>query len=206
MSVDARLRSTSHGLQGVVNDTAGLYVQDDSPQDDSHYRVRFHFDPNGFDPGEAQGHLRVRLLVAFQEDPTRRVAALVLRRQSGAYSLMARSRLDDNAQADTGFFPITDAPHSVEIEWKRSTGIGHNNGSLRLWIDGSVQATLFGLRQQRQRRGLRPGGCHEREGGSIRYPLLGRVRLPALELHRPLNRQPTRSRRAAPWWSPAPRP
>ena len=32
VSVDARLRSTSHGLQGVVNDTAGLYVQDDSPR------------------------------------------------------------------------------------------------------------------------------------------------------------------------------
>ena len=44
----------SFGLQGVVDDTAGLFVQDDSPDDEGRYRVRFSIDPNGFDPGEAR--------------------------------------------------------------------------------------------------------------------------------------------------------
>ena len=69
--------------------------------------ARFLFDPNGFDPGEGQGHLRTRLFILFEENPTRRLMAVVLRRVAGAYSLEVRTRVDSNAQVDTGFFPIT---------------------------------------------------------------------------------------------------
>ena len=34
------------GLQGVVDDTAGLFVQDDRPADENRYRARFFLDPN----------------------------------------------------------------------------------------------------------------------------------------------------------------
>src|SRR5205814_1555470 len=35
----------SYDLQGVVNDTNSLYVQDDTPLDEDHYRARFLIDP-----------------------------------------------------------------------------------------------------------------------------------------------------------------
>ena len=141
----AALDGTAAGLQGVVNDTAGLFVQDDSPLNEDRYRARFYFDPNGFDPGESVDHRRTRLFILFEDAPTRRVAALVLRRLGGAYSLMGRARLDDNSQANTAFFPIADGPHFVELDWRRSSGPVANDGSFQMWLDGVSVATLSNL-------------------------------------------------------------
>jgi hypothetical protein len=135
-SIFAALKSTGVGLRAVVDDTAGLYVEDATPADERRYRARFYLDPNGFDPGESQAHRRTRTLLAFSEAPTRRVAAIVLRRLGGAYSVMGRARLDDNSQADTGFFAISDAPHAVEIDLVAASGPDALDGSLELWIDG----------------------------------------------------------------------
>jgi hypothetical protein len=129
----------------VVDDTAGLYVQDDTPEDEDRYRARFYFDPNGFDPGETLAHRRVRVFIAFSETPVRRVAAIVLRRLGGAYSLMVRARLDDDTQADTTFVPITDGPHVVEIELRRSSGPDALDGGLHVWIDGVLAGQLSAL-------------------------------------------------------------
>jgi hypothetical protein len=62
------------------------------------------------------------------------------------YSLMARARLDDNAQANTPFIAIADAPHVVEIDWRRSSGPDAFDGSLEIWIDGVSVAALTGLK------------------------------------------------------------
>jgi hypothetical protein len=144
VSPAAGLRATALGMQGVVDDTAGLYVQDDSPRGEKHYRARFHLDPNGYDPGEALAHRRTRMFIAFTE-PSRRVLAVVLRRLGGSYSVMARARLDDNSQTNTPFFPITDAPHSIEVELYAANGPDTNDGALRLFIDGTQVADIFGL-------------------------------------------------------------
>ena len=63
-----------------------------------------------------------RPFLAFEEAPTRRVMAIVLRRLNGDYSLMARARLDDNSQHDTGFKPIGPGTHFVEVHWRRASG------------------------------------------------------------------------------------
>jgi hypothetical protein len=135
----------SFGLQGVVDDTAGLYVQDDSPEDEGRYRVRFAVDPNGFDPGEAAGKRRTRVLIAFQDAPTRRLFAVVLRRLNGQYAIGARARRDDNTQASTPFFNIGDVPHFVDVAWTRAGTADSNDGRLDLWIDGAHVSTLPGL-------------------------------------------------------------
>jgi hypothetical protein len=138
----AGLAGSSRGLSAVVDDTSGRWVQDDTPDDESRYRARFYFDPNGFDPGEALDHRRIRLFVAFEENPNRRLAAVVLRRLNGDYALGGRARQDDDSQHDTGFFPITDDEHFVEIDWRRASGPDGNDGFFEMWIDGtSVYAT-----------------------------------------------------------------
>jgi hypothetical protein len=135
----------SWGLRGVVDDTAGIYVQDDSPIGEVRYRARFTFDPNGFDPGEAAGKRRTRILLAFTEAPLRRVLAVVLRRINGQFSLMGRARLDDNTQADTTFVPIADGPHTIEIDWRRASGPDAQDGWFTMYIDGSFAGHLAGL-------------------------------------------------------------
>jgi hypothetical protein len=145
VAAEAALDSTSLGLRLLVNDTTGLYVEDDSPEHVDRYRARFFFDPVDFDPGESQGHARTRIFIAFEQNPTRRLMAVVLRRVAGAYSLMVRARLDDNSQRDTLFFSITNAPHSVEVDWRRSSGAAASDGGLRLWIDGQLVSDGTGL-------------------------------------------------------------
>ena len=135
----------AQGLQAAVDDTSPLFVQDESPADEGRYRARFLFDTNGFDTGEADLHRRTRVLIAFSEAPSRRVAAVVLRRLNGAYALLGRARLDSNAQADTGFFPIADGPHTVEIELVRASGPDASDGAFELWIDGVSVSRLESL-------------------------------------------------------------
>jgi hypothetical protein len=133
------------GLRGVVDDTAGLYVQDDTPDDEGRYRARFSIDPNGFDPGEAAGKRRTRVFIGFAEAPTLRLMTVVLRRIGGQYSLGGRARRDDGSRADTGFFAITDAPHTVEMAWTRSSTPDASDGTYELWIDGTLRSTLTAL-------------------------------------------------------------
>jgi hypothetical protein len=144
VSGGAAMGGTTHGLEAFVNDTGALYVQDATPEAETRYRARFYFDPNGFDPGEADSHFRTRIFIAF--DPTGlRLVTLVLKRQAGAFSLEGRVRRNDGTRADTGFFPITDGPHAVEIDWRRSTGPGAVDGAFEMWIDNVSVATLAGI-------------------------------------------------------------
>jgi hypothetical protein len=137
VSPAAGLDGTPQGLSALVDDTSGRWVQDDTPDDEGRYRARFYFDPNGFDPGEALDNRRIRLFVAFEEGPNRRLAAVVLRRLGGEFALAGRARLDDDSQHDTGFFPITDDEHFVEVDWRRATGPDANDGAFEMWIDGT---------------------------------------------------------------------
>jgi hypothetical protein len=141
----AALAGTTVGLRANINDTAGLFVHDDSPTDEARYRARFYLDPNGFDPGESQQHRRTRAFIAFSEGPARRVAAIVLRRLGGVYSVMGRARRDDNSQANTPFVTITDAPHAVEIELVRASAPGAFDGTFEMWVDGVSAGQLTGL-------------------------------------------------------------
>ena len=144
-TLSSALAGSVFGLQATVDDAAPLYVEDAGPADESRYRIRFHFDPNGFDPGEAQGHFRTRLFIAFADAPLRRLAVIVLRRIGGAYAVMARTRLDDGTRADTGFFAITDEPHWIELDWQRSSGAEADDGRFVLSVDGAIAAALTGL-------------------------------------------------------------
>jgi len=140
----AALHGTA-GLAAHVDDTASLFVTDESPNNERRYRARFRLDPNGFDPGEANGKLRVRVFIAFEEDPTVRLITLVLRRIGGQYGLMGRVRLEDGTRAQTPFVTLTDAMHMVEIDWQWSEGQDANNGAFTLWIDEVPVSILSGL-------------------------------------------------------------
>ena len=121
-----------------------LYVQDNTPSAEDRYRVRFYFDPNGFDPGEAAGIRRVRIFIGFS-GASERLVTLVLRRLGGEYAIMARVRRDDGTREDTGFFPIADEPHLVEFDWMRASSQGAYDGQFVLRLDDAVVSTLFGI-------------------------------------------------------------
>ena len=141
----AAMKGSAFGLELTVDDTASLYVEDATPNDEDFYRGRFYLDPTSFDPGEAQGHRRTRVFLAFEEGPNRRSVAIVLRRLSGQYALMGRTRVDSNAQVGTAFVPIAPGPHFVEFHWRSATAPGANDGLFEMWIDDVAVAPLAGL-------------------------------------------------------------
>jgi hypothetical protein len=145
----AGMAATRLGLLGEVNDVESLFVEDDTPDQENRYRARFYVDVNGFDPGEAAGHRRTRLFIAFGEGP-RRLSAIVLRRVDGAYTLQGRARQDDGSQADTDWVPLTRGPHRIEVDWLRSSGPDANDGRFRFWLDGMLVGDLTGLDNSRQ--------------------------------------------------------
>ena len=140
----AAMAGTPFGLEAFVNDPTALYVEDDTPAGENRYRVRFYFDPNGFDPGEAQSHFRTRIFIAF-DDGGFRIATLVLKRQLGAYTVEGRVRRNDGTRADTGFFPITDGPHFIEFDWQRASAPGAMDGSFTLRIDDALVSSLINI-------------------------------------------------------------
>ena len=133
------------GLQAVVDDTVALHVQDDSPTAEPRYRARFYFDPNGFDPGESIGQFRQKVFLALSEAPMKRLLSIMLRRMGGQYAIGAQVRRDDDTLAKTAFFPITDGPHAIEIDWQKATAPGASDGRFEMWVDGTSVVTVTGL-------------------------------------------------------------
>lgn len=145
VSAASGMAGTASGLEALVDDTAPLFVQDETPVGEGRYRVRFYFDPNGFDPGETQGHLRTRLLIAFGEEQPLRLLALVLRRREGQYDLRARVRLDDGTRAESAVVPLATGAHLIELDWRRATSADASDGSLEMWVDGVSVASVSAL-------------------------------------------------------------
>jgi hypothetical protein len=136
--------SGSFGLQAVVDDVNPLFVRDNTPGAEDGYQARFHFDPHGFDPGETSSHFRTRILIVH-DAVNARLVAIVLRRINGVFSVRGRVRLDDGTRANTSFVEITDGPHVIELDWKRSSSDSASDGSFELLVDGFSVGRLTGL-------------------------------------------------------------
>jgi 6-phosphogluconolactonase len=144
VSTDASLEG-SLGLSATVDDTTSLYVLDDHAQGESRYRARFLLDATGFDPGEVLGHHRVRILIASQETPARRIVTLVLRRRDGQFAVAGRVLLDDGTRVDTPFVGLAAGPHSIQFDWRRADVPPAQDGSFELFVDDVSVASLVGL-------------------------------------------------------------
>jgi hypothetical protein len=139
----AGMKGTGYGLQAVADDTNPIFALHDTLADETRYRARFWFDPNSFDPGVAESHRRIRIFLGMSD--TLRVVTLVCQLAvTGEYRLRGRIRNDTGARDNTPFVVITDEPHLVEFEWRRSDP-GASNGSFELWIDGQSVTRLDAL-------------------------------------------------------------
>ena len=175
VSVCAGLKFTAAGLRGEVNDTAGLYVQDDRP-------------PTRAVTARASTSTRTASIPARRRTTSGHAvhrlrggpgAPRSPRSSCGAWAASTASarrvRRDDNTQAETPFIPITDGPHFVESTWAADR-TGRRGRVLRVG-DRRRLERLPRHRQQPQRRGLRAPGRPERQGRRQRHAVLGRVRV-----------------------------
>jgi len=131
----------NYGLQAVIDDNNTIYVTDEIPSAETRYRARFYFDPNSITMANNDSHY---LFYGYHGTST--VALRIqFRRSSGTYQLRAALRNDSSTWTSSSWFTISDASHSIEIDWRASTASGANNGGLTLWIDGTQRANLTGV-------------------------------------------------------------
>ena len=140
----AAAMGSARGLQAMINDSARIYVEDDTPDAETRYRARFWFDPNGFTPGDAAK--KVQILQAFSRTPDRaKLVLLMVRRVNAQYQLMVKVRTDDVGMVISNWIPFSDDAHAIEIDWQRASASLAADGHLQLWLDGTSVANLTGL-------------------------------------------------------------
>ena len=131
----------SQGMQAVIDDNNSIYVTDDLPNAETRYLARFYFDPNSILMTNGENHY----IFYGYSGISKLVLRVQLRRSSNNYQIRAALRSDGSAWTTSSWFTISDAPHSIEIDWRASTGVGANSGGLTLWIDNTQRANLTGV-------------------------------------------------------------
>ena len=129
-----------NGLQAIVDDANSIYVADDRPSIEPRLRARFHFNPNSITMGSGEA------FNIFNGFTTTNIAVMRVEfgRSSGPYVIRGSVLNDAGSWVSTTWFTLTDAPHSIEIDWQAATS-GSNNGGITVWIDGTQQLSLNGV-------------------------------------------------------------
>jgi hypothetical protein len=131
----------SYGMQAVINDNTSIYVTDERPSTESRYRARFYFDPNSITMTSGNAHY-----IFYGYSGTSTVVLRVeFRYYAGSYQLRAALVNDSIYWTTSIWFTISDAAHSIELDWGAATAAGANDGYSTFWIDGVQQASLTGV-------------------------------------------------------------
>ena len=128
----------SFGLRAVINSNDPIYVQDDTPNNERHYRASFYFDPNSLSMRNGDYFTLIRgagLSTVFQ---------LNLSFIGGVYRLTI-STLDDANIWHSGEFVINDIPHFIEIDWRAASSDGASDGYVILSVDAIQQVIIPAL-------------------------------------------------------------
>jgi RHS repeat-associated protein len=147
------------GIQALINDNTSIFVSDTRPYNETHYRAHFHFGPNTITMANGNAHY---LLQAFDRGTT--VVARVELKCTATpctsnYKIAAQAANDSTGWTTATYYLITDAPHTIEIDWKAATASGANNGVMTLWIDGVQKQTTTNVdKDTRKVNSLQLGG------------------------------------------------
>jgi len=135
----------SNGMEVVVDDTVNIYVTDELPNAETRYRARFYLDPNSISmtDGNAQ--------YIFSGQDASTAFQLDFRFSAGSYQIRLRQYTNSNSVQSTNWVTISDALHSLELEWWASTSAGANNGGMTLWVDGIQSGGLSGVANDTRR-------------------------------------------------------
>jgi hypothetical protein len=125
----------------MIDDANVLSVTSDHPAAEPRYRARFYFDPNTISMASGDVHVIQRGYSG---------ASLVALRvefgyTAGGYQIRAGLVNDGSVWTSMSWFPLTDAPHAIELDWRAASGAGSNDGGLTLWIDGLERQNLTGI-------------------------------------------------------------
>lgn len=128
----AKLHGT-YGLSCLVDDATDMYVKDETPADETTYRVRFYIDPNGFSMTNGQSFV---ILQTYGSGFANSIQIKLQYTDATGYNILANAFKDDDDTTTVWKNGVSDAPHCVEVYWKAATGAGQNDGYIEIFIDG----------------------------------------------------------------------
>jgi len=145
----------SNGLQAFIDNNAGIYLTDNSPNAEALYRARFYFDPNSIRMALNNKHF-IFYGISGTNTPVVRIELKCTGNTgtscpaTASYQLQASIR-NGNGWMYSSWFTISDASHAIELDWRASTSLVTPDGSLTFWIDGVQQANITGVNNAARR-------------------------------------------------------
>jgi hypothetical protein len=136
----------SYGLQAVVDDNRAIFAQDNTPAAEARYRARFYFDPNSIGMAAGDNHY-----ILYAQSNTAGIIMLQFYYNGSSYQLRGAVRTDAGGWLYTAYTTLSDARHSIELDWQAASGAGLNDGSLTLWLDGVQVGVRSGVDNDLQR-------------------------------------------------------
>ena len=141
VSAAATLNGAPNGMASLIDDNTSMYVRNDTPVNEPRYRARFWFDPNSIPMANGNAHMIMIARGGVTPANNVDVARVEFRRNTGVYQVRAASRNNTGGNNNTAWVTISDAPHSIEIDWKAATTNVATDGYIKLWVDNAVEAT-----------------------------------------------------------------
>lgn len=120
----------SYGMLVVIDSNSSMYVVDDSPNEETHYRASFLFDPNSIAMSENDKHFILR---AF--DGRVPVMQIRFRYVNSQYELNVGVRDDTRRLHPSSMIPLSDSLHKIEFDWRAAAAEGSNDGGIEVWLD-----------------------------------------------------------------------
>jgi hypothetical protein len=142
LSADAAagLAGTSYGMACNINDTTSFYAQATVSPDNTSgvVRIRFYFDPNSLTMTDGQNHF----LGVMRSNVN--IATFKIEWTSANGFAFQAQMVGDLSTLSTEYWPISDAPHYIEVRLVRASSSVAADGTLDLWIDGVHKEQLVG--------------------------------------------------------------
>ena len=113
---------------------------DETPVNQTAYNVRFNIDINSLSMAAGSRFRFVQVKMGAD-----RPFFIVLKYQGGQYLIQLNTLVDDLTKVKTGWYPLSNTPHTLEINFVAATGVGNNDGSAALYLDDALLETLAAL-------------------------------------------------------------
>lgn len=117
----------------MIDDNTSIYVQDDTPNNETQYRARFYLNPNSLTM--AGGDI---LDLFTGRNASTDVVRIQLQKNGTTYQVRAGLLNDAGAWTDTSWYDVPNAWSAVEIHYQAFS----NSGSLTLWLDDVQKQSL----------------------------------------------------------------
>lgn len=138
-TVDSPSTPAASGRRFVVvdaNDTDPVYLQDNTPANETQYRARFYVSPGGLTM--ATGDV-VNILTGYNSSSMTDFA-MQLQNAGGVYQVRAGAQDNSNVWSFTNWYTLSNYWSALEIDYQ-----AESTGSLTLWVDGIQKQSLPGI-------------------------------------------------------------